>query len=239
MLDKFPQDLIDKITLLLDLESILIIKNVFKRNVYFGIKDAFSPKSIHTWDNCAKNGWLNTIKFLHLEGVPGCNSGVMDIAADNGHLPIVKWLYKNRTEGCKRALDLACINKRYDIAVYLYTVVGAKCRTYFASDFVILLDCLKEVLLAAEVRPYTDMIYNVTGSVDDCIRMLSSAKDKSECYSNLEVLQYVYIGASVSRKKYRNLINGYIRNELKAQGQSKRCIELYFDTCHVLIDKLE
>lgn len=38
--------------------------------------------------------WLQVLKFLHAEGVEGCTVRAMDWAAKNGHLETVKWLHE-------------------------------------------------------------------------------------------------------------------------------------------------
>ena len=59
-------------------------------------------------NNAAKNGHLETVKWLHFNRSEGCTIGAMDWAAAGGHLEFIKWLYVYRSEGCsKRAMEWA------------------------------------------------------------------------------------------------------------------------------------
>jgi len=48
----------------------------------------------------AEDGYLEIVKWLHLNRSEGCTIYAMNWAAAFGHLEVVKWLHKNRTEGC-------------------------------------------------------------------------------------------------------------------------------------------
>jgi hypothetical protein len=238
-MNRLPQDLVDKITILLDLESILVFKKVFKRNVYFATSRTFKPTTVHTWDNSAKNGWLNIIQFLHSENIHGCTVNTVDIAAEYGKLDIVKWLIEKRKEKCtNKALDMSCANRHYKTTIYLYLTFGAdlEYKYYLTMNFIILLECLTVVYSAAEDHPYTDLIYDISDNVSECILALASKKSQTECYEDLDILQYVYIGAVVSSKKYSTLIEEYIIREFKLQGRDS--IKVYFDYCDCIISKL-
>ncbi|KAK1944312.1 putative ankyrin repeat protein L62 [Phytophthora citrophthora] len=51
-------------------------------------------------DNAASNGYLDIVKWLHVNRSEGCTYAAMDRAAANGHLDVLKWLHDNRSEGC-------------------------------------------------------------------------------------------------------------------------------------------
>ena len=235
-METLPQELIDRITMLLDLESIMVFRRVFKRNVYIATKEHYKPNDVHTWDNCAKNGWLNTLKFLESESVPGCSTSTLDIAAENGMINVVKWLVDHRDQECtSKAFDMACANRYYNVVVYLYFATDVKYRYYNTMNFIILLDCLKQVYLDALDHPVTDDLYDISESVTDCIKTLSFAKSQTECYENLDVLQYVYIGAVLARKKLAGLIRDYIEREMGLQQKNSR---IYFKYCDEIIKRL-
>ena len=78
---------------------------------------------IHTFDDLAKQGNLDGIKWLHKNRTEGCTKYAMDWAASNGHLEVVKWLHKNRIEGCTTiAMDWAASNGHLEAQSIAYSV---------------------------------------------------------------------------------------------------------------------
>lgn len=236
-MNRLPQEIIDKITVLLDLESILVFEGIFKRNVYYAIKEVYlQNKSEYTFKTAAKNNWLNIMKFLKRQGTDNYTYEVMDIASEYGNIDIVKWLFsKGYTEYSADAIDVACINNHYCVAVYLYmnSVETPNFRCMKTVNLIILLDCLKELYKSLDNNPFIDNIFNVREMTDECVSRLSKCTSQLDCYSDLEILKYVYIGASVSKKKYTSLINGYIRGIIKNDVESKK----YFKYADLLVKK--
>jgi hypothetical protein len=73
------------------------------------------------WNNACIQNDIETLKFLNANGIKGCSTMTMDLAARYGNLEIVIWLYKNRLEGCtKTAMTWAIENGHLDVVKWLY-----------------------------------------------------------------------------------------------------------------------
>ncbi|OWY90660.1 LOW QUALITY PROTEIN: hypothetical protein PHMEG_00041122 [Phytophthora megakarya] len=51
-------------------------------------------------DEAATHGFLDVVKWLHINRTEGCTVRAMNGAAENGHLKVVQWLHASRSEGC-------------------------------------------------------------------------------------------------------------------------------------------
>lgn len=87
-----------------------------KMNYELKDKDVFTK-----WKYSSEKGYLHVIEWLHENGIKGCTTDTMDLAARGGHLDLVKWLHENRTEGCTtRAMDLAAMNGHIEVFKWLH-----------------------------------------------------------------------------------------------------------------------
>ena len=51
----------------------------------------------YTLDWYARHGYLEIVKWLHLNRTEGCTKAAMDWAEKKGHTEIVEWLHQNST----------------------------------------------------------------------------------------------------------------------------------------------
>ena len=80
-------------------------------------------------DKQAKQGNLQTIKYLHLIGAK-CTTDAMDWASNHGFLDIVKYLHETVGAKCTEyAMDWASNYGFLDVVKYLHETVNAKCTT--------------------------------------------------------------------------------------------------------------
>ena len=82
---------------------------------------AIHRRDQHLFDNCAKAGNLEVVRYLHGKRYEVCTDDAMDWAACNGHLATVRWLHKNRHEGCTDdAMDGAAENGHLEMVRWLH-----------------------------------------------------------------------------------------------------------------------
>ncbi|POM58815.1 Hypothetical protein PHPALM_36489 [Phytophthora palmivora] len=75
-------------------------------------------------DNAAKNGYLDVVKWLHVNRTEGCTVDAMNEAAASGHLHVVRWLQQNRHEGCTAiALTRALMHAHFEVVLFLHAHV--------------------------------------------------------------------------------------------------------------------
>jgi len=79
-----PPEIIDQIISLTDLETAIVMKNDYSIKKFYN-------ESIHTVNDAAMNGHLETLKWLHKIGKT-CTNEAMNGDARNGHLEIVEFL---------------------------------------------------------------------------------------------------------------------------------------------------
>ena len=68
----------------------------------------------------ASKGYLDCLRWLHDNQIPGCNAYIMDIAAQNGRLACVRYLHENCDKGCTvSAIDWAAEQRHFPCVKYL------------------------------------------------------------------------------------------------------------------------
>eukprot|EP01132_Coremiostelium_polycephalum_P009096 gene9096-11147_t len=71
--------------------------------------------------SAAKNGKLETLRYIHQTDLAPFSKLTMDAACEGGHVEIVKFLHQNRTEFCTiRAIDNCAKNGYIDIIKYIH-----------------------------------------------------------------------------------------------------------------------
>ncbi|EFA75562.1 hypothetical protein PPL_11067 [Heterostelium album PN500] len=88
------------------------------------------PVNIPYIDSAAISGHLETVKFLHSNGIGTCTTAAMDECTRNGHFQVLKWLHGNRSEGCTtRCMDNAAYSNNLDIVKWLHFNRSEGCTT--------------------------------------------------------------------------------------------------------------
>lgn len=76
-------------------------------------------------DYAAENGYLEVVKWLHLNTDEPCTTHAMNYAASNGHFEIVKFLYEKILFSCciEEAIEIAAEEGHTEIVKFLYQYI--------------------------------------------------------------------------------------------------------------------
>lgn len=111
-MSKFPQELIDKIIAYTDLETAIAAKNEYNINQFYN-------KHRHTILQSAKNGNLETIKWLYNKGISFKEESVY-LAAENGHTKVVQFLLVRMNETPNPTIDYAARSGDLEMVKWLH-----------------------------------------------------------------------------------------------------------------------
>ena len=91
---ELPIEIVEQILQNLQFEQVIGFSNYVTKKFY-------NPE-IHTWNWAAENGYLEVVKWLHVNHQKDCTYHAMDNAIINKHIKVAEWLHENRTEGCNK-----------------------------------------------------------------------------------------------------------------------------------------